>query len=314
MPRYALPALAALTLLSLFIGRVPIDPSQVLSDAEARQLILVSRLPRTLAALMAGATLAVTGQIMQVLARNRFIEPMTAGAGQSAALGVLLVTLLIPGASVWVKMALASVTALLGSVGLLFLIRPLPPSQPLLVPLVALVYGGVIGAGVTFVAYQGDMLQYLQVWLSGELSGVLRGRYELLWLAAGATAATWLIADRITLLGLGEKTARGLGLSVAQVTALGLAAISVVTAMCVVTLGAIPFVGLVVPNLISRTMGDNLRDSLPVTAVTGAALVLAADIAGRVIRAPFEVPVSAMLGVIGAALFLALLYKDPSRD
>ena len=314
MPRLVYVLLPVLTVLSLFVGAVPLRPAQLLHDPEAWQLIAVSRLPRTLAALMAGATLAVTGQILQTLARNRFIEPMTAGAGQSAALGVLLVTLLVPGAPVWAKMAIAALAALAGSIGLLCLIRPLPPSQPLLVPLVALVYGGVIGAGVTFVAYQGDMLQYLQVWLSGELSGVLRGRYELLWLAALATAVTWLIADRITLLGLGEKTARGLGLSVAQVTALGLGAVSVVTAMCVVTLGAIPFVGLVVPNLVSRRMGDNLREALPVTAAAGAALVLGADIAGRVIRAPFEIPVSAMLGVIGAALFLTVLYKDPSRD
>lgn len=311
MIRFAWIGLIALSLLSLFIGTAALSPAQLLHDPEAWRLLAVSRLPRTAAAVLAGGTLAVTGQILQVLARNRFIEPMTAGAGQSAALGVLLATVLIPGAPVWAKMAMASLSALAGSVGLLVLIRPLPPSQPLLVPLVALVYGGVIGAAVTFVAYQGDMLQYLQVWLTGELSGVLRGRYELLWLAGGAAVVTWFIADRITVLGLGEDTARGLGLSVGMVTALGLGAISVVTAMTVVTLGAIPFVGLVVPNMISQVMGDNLRHSLPVTAMTGAILVLAADIAGRVIRAPFEIPVSSMLGVIGAVLFLILLYREP---
>lgn len=296
---------------SLFIGVIPLNPQDLFTDPEARRLILTSRLPRTLAALLAGAALAITGQIMQVLARNRFVEPMTAGAGQSAALGVLLATLLIPAAPIWIKMGLAAATTLAGSVGLLMLIRPLPPTQPLLVPLVALIYGGLIGAGVTFVAYQGDMIQYLQVWLTGELSGVLKGRYELLWVAGLAAAVTWFIAGRITLLGLGDDVARGLGINVRQITAAGLLAVSVVTAMVVVTLGMIPFVGLVVPNLVSRKMGDNLSETLPVTALTGAGLVIAADICGRTIRAPFEVPVASVIGVVGAVLFLILLYREP---
>ncbi|MEO9781487.1 MAG: iron chelate uptake ABC transporter family permease subunit [Sedimentitalea sp.] len=296
---------------SLFIGVIPLSPRDLLTDPEARRLILTSRLPRTLAALLAGAALAITGQIMQVLARNRFVEPMTAGAGQSAALGVLLATLLIPTAPIWIKMGLAGATTLAGSVGLLMLIRPLPPAQPLLVPLVALIYGGLIGAGVTFVAYQGDMMQYLQVWLTGELSGVLKGRYELLWVAGLAAGATWFIAGRITLLSLGNDVARGLGINVKRVTAAGLLAVSVVTAMVVVTLGAIPFVGLVVPNLVARKMGDNLPQTLPVTALTGAGLVLAADICGRTIRAPFDVPVASVIGVVGAVLFLILLYREP---
>lgn len=303
--------LLALAGVSLFIGTAPLTPADLLTNPEATQLLLISRLPRTLAAVLAGASLAITGQIMQVLARNKFIEPMTAGAGQSAALGILLATYIIPGAALWVKMGVAALTTLVGTFGLLMLIRPLPPTQPLLVPLVALVYGGVIGAVVTFVAYQGDMLQFVQIWLTGELSGVLRGRYELLWVAGAVAAATWFIAGRITLLTLGQDVARSLGLNVAALTAAGLVAISLVTALTVVTLGAIPFVGLVIPNLVARIMGDNLKQSLPVTALMGAGLVLAADIAGRVIRAPFEVPVASMIGVIGAVLFLILLYREP---
>jgi iron-siderophore transport system permease protein len=304
-------ALLALAGVSLFIGTAPLTPADLFRDPEATRLLLVSRVPRTLAAILAGGSLAITGQVMQILARNKFIEPMTAGAGQSAALGILLVTYLIPGAAMWVKMCVAALTTLVGTCGLLLLIRPLPPTQPLLIPLVALVYGGIIGAVVTFVAYQGDMLQFVQIWLTGELSGVLRGRYELLWLAGAVAAATWFIAGRITLLTLGQDVARSLGLNIAALTAAGLAAISLVTALTVVTLGAIPFVGLVIPNLVVRFMGDNLKQNLPVTALTGAGLVLAADIGGRIIRAPFEVPVASMIGVIGAVLFLILLYREP---
>ena len=310
--RVALPllALAMLALLSLFVGAAALTPQSLFTDPEAARLLLVSRLPRTFAAILAGAALAITGQIMQILARNRFVEPVTAGSGQSAALGILLAAYLVPAAPVWIKMGIAAATTLVGSAGLLLMIRRLPPTQPLLVPLVALVYGG---AGVTFVAYQSDMLQFIQTWMTGELSGVLKGRYELLWVAGIASVATWFIADRITLLTLGEERARSLGLNVPLITAAGLAAISLVTAMTVVTLGAIPFVGLVVPNLVARIMGDNLRRSLPVSALCGAILVLGADIAGRVVRAPFEVPVATMIGVIGAALFIFLLYREPRR-
>lgn len=304
--------LVGLILLSLALGASSLSLRDLLLTPEGRTLALESRVPRTFAALLAGAGLAVSGQVMQLLARNRFIEPMTAGAGQSAALGVLLCTVYLPAAAIGIKMGAAALAALAGSLGLMALIRPLPPTQPLLVPLVALVYGGVIGAVVTFVAYQGDMMQFLGTWLTGELSGVLRGRYELLWIAALASGVTYLIADRLSLLALGEDAARALGLNVGLVTAAAVAAVSVVTAMVVVTLGAIPFVGLVVPNLTTRLTGDNLRQALPLTALFGAVLVLAADVLGRVIRAPYEVPVATTIAVIGATAFVILLNRGRS--
>jgi len=156
------------------------------------------------------------------------------------------------------------------------------------------------------------MMQFLGTWLTGELSGVLRGRYELLWIAALASGVTYLIADRLSLLALGEDAARALGLNVGLVTAAAVAAVSVVTAMVVVTLGAIPFVGLVVPNLTTRLTGDNLRQALPLTALFGAVLVLAADVLGRVIRAPYEVPVATTIAVIGATAFVILLNRGRS--
>ncbi|WP_010139775.1 ABC transporter permease [Oceanicola sp. S124] len=302
--------LGPLAVLSLFIGAVPVTLGDFLHDPEGQRLLLVSRIPRTLAAILAGAALAVSGQIMQILARNRFVEPMSAGAGQSAAMGVLIATLLFPATAIWAKMSIAAMTTLIGSLGLLMILRPLPPTQPLLVPLVALIYGGLIEGLVTFFAFQTDMLQFVGTWLTGELSGVLAGRYELLWLAGLAAAACWLIADRLTVMSLGEDAARGLGLNTKVVTGAGLVAVSITTAMVVVTLGAIPFVGLIVPNIVARRMGDNLRRAIPVTALSGALLVLAADILGRVLRAPYEIPVSTLVGVAGAAIFLVLLYRE----
>ncbi|WP_368185650.1 ABC transporter permease [Aestuariibius sp. HNIBRBA575] len=279
--------LALLSIGSLFVGVIDLTFTDIWRDPQAVRLIGISRFPRTAAALISGGALAVAGSVMQMLVRNRFVEPMTAGTGQGAALGVLLVTIWMPQATIFTKMALASVTALISSLGFLAIVRRLPPSQPLLVPLVGLVYGGIIGAGVLFVAYQADLLQYISVWLNGEFSGVLRGRYELLWLTGAGAVLTYFAADQFATVGMGQA---------------------------VTTVGIIPFVGLVVPNIISRLRGDNLRRTLPLVAVLGAVLTLGSDMLGRVIRAPFEIPVGTVLGVTGAVIFLWLIYRAPSYE
>lgn len=300
-------ALALLTLASLFVGVIDLT-SGTLGLEDAWALVRDSRVPRTAATILTGASLAVAGQIMQLIARNKFVEPMTAGSGQSAALGILLVVVFLPTAGIGTKMALASTAALFGSLGFFLIVQKLPPAQPLLVPLVGLVYGGVIGAGVTYVAYQADMLQYLEIWMNGEFSGTMRGRYELLWIAGLAALMAYFVADQFSILGLGEDVSINLGLNYRQVVMAGLVVISVVTGLTVVTVGMIPFIGLVVPNIVSRLQGDNLRRSLPSTAMFGAALVLAADILGRLVIHPFEIPVGTIIGIVGAFLFLWLIY------
>ncbi len=308
---YGLLGLCALAVLSLFVGVIDMSPHALLHDPEALRLVVISRFPRTIAVIITGATLAVAGTIMQQILRNRFVEPMTTGTGQGAALGILLATVLIPSAPLILRMSLSAATALAASFGFLAIVRRLPPTQPMLVPLVGLVYGGILGAGVTFVAYQADLLQYIEIWMSGEFSGVLQGRYELLWIAALVAALTYLIADQFAIIGLGRTASVNLGLNYGQVVLIGLVAVSIVTSLTVVTVGMIPFVGLVVPNIISRRFGDNLRATLPMVAMMGAGLVLVSDVLGRVLRYPYEIPVGTVFGVIGAAVFLWLLYARP---
>ena len=301
----------ALSVVSIFVGVIALSPLDLFQDPEALQLLAVSRLPRTAAAVLTGCSMAVSGQIMQILVRNKFVEPISAGTGQAAALGILLAVLLFPAAGLAIKMSLAAATALLGTMGFLALVQRLPPTEPLLVPLVGLVYGGILGAVMVFIAYQADLLQYVDVWMLGEFSGVMRGRYELLWIAGIAALVSYLIADQFAILGLGRDMSLSLGLNHRQVMALGLLCVSVVSALTVVTVGMLPFIGLVVPNLISRRLGDNLRVTLPVTALLGGVFVLACDILARVIRHPYEVPVGTVFGVLGTVAFLWLIYARP---
>lgn len=305
--------LVVLSLASVMTGVTAFSLGDIWSDPEAMRLLLISRLPRTFAALLTGAAMAVAGVIMQLLVRNRFVEPGTTGTTEAAALGLMIVTLLAPSWPLMGKMAVSSVASLLGMGGFLILIRRIPPHQPLLVPIVGLIYSGIIGSGTTFLAYQTDLLQYLGVWMSGEFSGVLAGRYELLWLAGGMTLVAYVAADQFSIAALGRSASVSLGLRYGQVMALGLVTVSMVTALVVVTVGVVPFVGLVVPNIVSRMMGDNLRASLPVVAGMGAGLVLACDVLGRIIRFPYEVPAGSLFGVLGTAVFLWLLLGRPAR-
>ena len=300
-------ALVPLAATSLLVGVADLSGQDGL-------ILTVSRLPRTLAVMLTGAALAVAGVVMQQLVRNRFVEPGTTGTGEAAALGLLAVTLLAPGAALWVKMLAAGGGGLAGTAAFLWMIRRLPPQEVLMVPLAGLVWSGVLGAMVLHIGWQTDLLQLVGIWLmTGEFSGVIAGRYELLWIAGGAAALALFAADRFAILGLGEGVARGLGLNPAAVMRLGLVVVALVTALVMATVGMVPFVGLVVPNIVSRLMGDNLRASLPVTALGGAALLLACDILGRLVIFPYEIPVGSILGVSGAGLFLWLLWRSPSH-
>ena len=309
-----LAALVPLTLSSLMTGAASVDVFAAPSDPWAMLVLMESRLPRTLAVLLTGAALSVAGMLLQTLVRNRFVGPDTVGTGESAALGLLAITLLAPGAPIWVKILTAAASAMAGTALFVAVIRRLPPRELMLVPITGIVLSGVIGSVVTYIAWQTDLIQLITTWLmTGEFSGVIAGRYEILWIAGGAAALAWFAADRFAILGLGEEVATGLGLGTKGVMRLGLAVVSLVTAMVVATVGMIPFIGLVVPNIVSRIMGDNLRQSLPMVAAAGAALLMACDLIGRLVRYPFEIPVGTVMGFVGAGIFLFILYRKPAH-
>jgi iron complex transport system permease protein len=255
----------------------------------------------------------VAGLLMQLLARNRFVEPSTAGTAESASLGLLAVMVLAPEAPIFMKMLVAAGFALAGTALFLAILRQVPLRSVLMVPLLGLMLGGVIEAVTTFLAYRMDLLQSVNAWTAGDFSGVLEGRYELLWVAFALTVLAWFAADRFTVAGMGEDVATSLGLDHRRVLAMGLFIVAMVTATVVVTVGMVPFFGLVIPNLVAMAMGDHARRAIPWIAVLGGMLLLACDLLGRVIRFPYEIPVGTIVGVVGAALFLALLFRRQAR-
>ncbi len=316
MSAIAAVAVVVLAITSLLIGASDISWAGLLAsgwDDGPLQVLLISRLPRTLALVLAGTAMAVAGLLMQMLARNRFVEPSTVGTAESANLGFLLVLLIAPEAPIPVRLAVASGVALFGTLIFLKILDRIPLQSTLLVPIIGIMLGGVVNAVATFLAYRFDLMQSLASWSMGDFSMVLMGRYEALWIGLALTVIAYRLADWFTVAAMGQDLTINLGLNYRLVIFLGLTIVSVITAVVVGSVGMIPFLGLVVPNLVSLALGDNMRRTVPWVAVLGAGTVLACDIAGRLIIYPYEIPIGTVLGVLGSGLFLFLLLRKHVR-
>ena len=139
---------------------------------------------------------------------------------------------------------------------------------------------------------------------------ILKGKYEILFLIIPLVVVAFMYAKKFTLAALGEDMAINLGLSYQKVVKIGVLIVAVISALVVVTVGSIPFIGLIVPNIISMFMGDNLKGSLDITALSGGIFVLICDIFGRIVIYPYELPISLTVGVIGSIIFLFLIIRN----
>lgn len=306
--------LASLALVSIFVGVVPVTPSSLweLTPLQA-QIVWASRLPRLASILLAGAGLSIAGLIMQQLARNRFVSPTTAGVMDGARLGALVAVLLAGSASMLQRIAIAFLFALGAALAFMAIVRRVRLRDPIFIPLVGLMFGNVINAAATFIAYRHNLLQTLVAWLHGDFSTVLRGRYELLYLVVPLVALAYAYAYRFTIAGMGDEAATSLGIDYQRVVHVGLAIVASVSAVVVLTVGSLPFLGLIVPNLVSLYRGDHMRHALLDTALLGALLVLICDVIGRVVVFPYEVSVGLVMGILGSAAFLVLLVRSRYR-
>lgn len=311
---FGITIIVLLAVISIFLGFSNITITRLINgDTNAWLVFWQTRIPRTVSLILAGMSLALAGMIMQMLTRNRFVEPSTAGTVEAASLGILFLMIFFPGIPVLGKMAISTVFALAGSLLFMFLLRQIPLRSVLIVPLTGIMLGYVIGALTNGIADQQMLLPSLQTYLFGSFSMVIDGKYELLWLSLPLCIVAYLAADRFTVAGFGEDFSNNLGLNYRNVMLLGLLIISMITACVICTVGRIPFIGLVVPNIVSIVIGDNMRRSAPWVIITGAGLVLTCDILGRVINKSAEVPVGTMMGVIGSILFIALLLRWRKR-
>lgn len=309
MSRVLLPTLLLLLCgVSLMVGASQMSWSALWSASDDAWLTLTaSRLPRLAALVLTGVGLSVCGVILQQIVRNRFVEPATCGGLDAAKLGILVALTVLPGAGVSGRMLFALVFCLLASLVYVAIIRRIRFTNLVLVPVIGLMYGSLLSAIAEFYAYRHNILQSMQGWLLGDFSRVIEGNYEIIYLILPIVVLTYLYAHRFTVLGMGEGMATSLGLNYAATAILGLVLVAVTVSATVITVGAIPFVGLVVPNLVALRCGEHLKRTLPIVAMCGAALLLACDILGRLLIHPYEVPIGLTAGGVGGVLFLLLI-------
>jgi iron complex transport system permease protein len=311
---YLVILLVVLSALSLFLGISKFSVVELVAGEDlVTQIIVLSRIPRLASILMAGAAMGIGGLIMQQISRNRFVSPTTAGTIDAARFGVLVTLIVFPHFSSFLKMLVVFLFALAGSFVFMGILQRIKVKNVVFIPLLGLMLGNVIGSITTFLAYRYDLVQNVSTWLMGNFAMITQGRYELLYLSIPLLIVAFLYANKFTIAGMGEEFAIGLGLNYKQVVAVGLAIVSLLSALVVITVGRIPFLGLIIPNIVAIYRGDNLRNSILTTALAGAVFLLGADILGRVIIAPYEIPIGLTVGVSGSLIFLYLLLRGERK-
>lgn len=141
------------------------------------------------------------------------------------------------------------------------------------------------------------------------MANVMQGNYELLYISLPLFILAYFLAHKITIVGMGEDIALNLGISYNGILFLGLMIVSIITSLVIVSVGIIPFLGLIIPNLVALYLGDNLRKNLIYIALCGALFLLVCDIISRLVIFSFEMPLSITTGVLGSLIFIFLLLK-----
>ncbi|EAK4357098.1 ABC transporter permease [Campylobacter coli] len=297
-------------IISLFIGVIRINLDDIFSLSTTQlEIILLTRIPRLIAILLTGMSLSICGLIMQQLTQNKFVSPTTAGTMDCAKFGILISLIFFTGASFFTQALIASIFALLDSFIFIQILRKIKLKDVIFVPLIGLMFGGIINAITTFFAYALNYIQNIQGWLQGSMANVMQGNYELLYISLPLFILAYFLAHKITIAGIGEDLALNLGVSYNTILFLGLIIVSIITSVVIVSIGVIPFLGLIIPNLVAIYRGDNLKKNLIYIALCGALFLLICDIISRLVIFPFEMPLSITTGVLGSLIFIFLLLK-----
>lgn len=299
--------LIVLSVASVFIGVADLSLTAIFSgDTEALELLAVSRLPRLLAILLSGAGLSIAGLIMQQISQNRFAAPSTSGTIECAMLGYVL-SLVIFGHGD--NLLLIFGMSIIGTLIFIQFIHRIQFKNAIFVPLVGIIFGNVVSSAATFIAYKYDAVQNLSAWSVANFANILQGNYELLYIAVPISIISYWYATRLSAVGMGKDFATNIGLNYKQILFIGIMLVSVMSATVVMIVGQLPFLGLIVPNLVTQFYGDNLRKNIPLTAIVGAILILVCDVVGRIVIFPYEIPISMIISILGGVVFIAFIVK-----
>ncbi len=294
-----------LAFVSIFTGAYDIFTNQ-----GGLRMIFITRIPRTLALMLSGIAMSLSGVIMQLVSQNKLVEPTTTGTIEWAGLGLLVVYILIPGPSLMARMTGAIIASFIGSMVFFILLKNIKLRSSLFLPIVGIMLGAVVSAISTFLALEFNMTQVIEVFFQGSFAPVQKGRYEYLYIIIIITIAVYFYADRLTLAGLGEEFSKNLGVNYKRIILNANILVALATGVVSAVIGNIPFLGLIIPNIISMYSGDNLKGNIPWIAVGSMIVMLLSDIISRIIIAPFELPVSLILGGFGSFIFIYIILRQ----
>ena len=297
-----------LGVISLFTGVY-----DIWGQDDGRAMFFITRIPRTASLMLTGAAMSMSGLVMQLIVQNRLVEPTTTGTIEWSGFGLLLVYLFVPSPSLILRMTGAIIFSFIGTMIFFLFLRKVRLRSSLIVPIIGMMLGAVVSAISTFVGLTFQMTQNISNWFIGSFASVQIGRYEYLWVIIIITVVIFIYADRFTLAGLGEDVAISLGVNYNKIILLGTGLIAVAIGIVTAVIGNLPFLGLIVPNVVSMYRGDHLRSNLPWVCVLGMGIITLCDIISRTIIMPFEVPVSLILGTVGSIVFIIILMKQRRR-
>ncbi|MDL1900993.1 iron ABC transporter permease [Anaerolineae bacterium CFX9] len=313
--------------LSISYGEYDIPPSDVVQTilgtnqdhpdyANFKLVVHTFRLPRIVLAFLVGAALAVSGALMQGVTRNPLADPFLLGLSGGAALAAVTIIVWIKtiplGALPWAAFGGGALTA----VAIYLLAWKGGSSTPIRLILIGIALESILGAATTIMLLFGDIydVQQAYIWLAGSVYGSNWEHVRALggWLVVFLPIA-FVMAQSLNMLGLGDDTAKGLGLHVERQRAALLLVSVALAAAAVAVSGTIGFVGLVAPHVTRRLVGPSHEGLLPVSALFGGALLVLADLVGRWVIAPSELPIGVVTAMIGAPYFMYLLYRSRNK-
>lgn len=312
---YLIVILIIVSIISLFIGVNGITINDLLqNNMEKIEIMYLSRIPRLFSIIIAGMAMSISGMIMQQISKNKFVSPTTAGTIDSAKLGLLVSIVVFKSNTIYERMIISFIFALLGTFLFVNILNKVKVKSSVMIPLIGIMIGNIIDSITTFIAYRYDLVQNISSWLMGDFSMIIKGRYELLFLSIPLLIMSYIYANKFTIAGMGEDFSVNLGLNYKRVVNIGISIVALLSSVVIIIVGRIPFLGLIIPNIVSLINGDNMKNNVLTTALFGSIFLLLCDILGRIIIYPYEVSISLTVGIIGSIVFLFLLFRGTNNE
>lgn len=311
-------SLLLVIIISLVQGEYYVAPLEVVktllrfdTSSDAQFIINTLRLPRTLVALLVGMGLAIAGCIMQTITRNPLADPSIIGINAGAGLTAVLFIVIFP----TLPIGFLPISAFLGGLlvaGAIYLVAWQGENSVIRLVLVGIGFNFIVFAVTNIIVTFGNINSVSQalVWLTGSVYGKNNAQVLILlpWIVV-FTTITWIMSKELNSLNLGESLSRGLGLSLGKVQLILLVTSVALSSASVAIAGTIGFVGLIAPHIARFLVGNTHQGLTLVSGLIGGLLVITADVLGRWLFSPIELPCGIVIAIIGAPYFLLLLTK-----